>query len=141
MLTKLMTVYQEEGNYNSIKDRVYTLTHSDQTGERTLFIGDKIDKKRINPLRDEVEGRWILRDKSYYLQLVCNLYSQYSKLSLEERYKKFKSHIVRALVAIINGDREFIQITEGFDHKVVVHYKSPENVIIEDLGYVRDYIL
>ena len=140
MLTKLTVDYQVDGNYYEPSDRIYTLTHCDDTGERILFVGDRIDHDRIDILRDEVEGRWVVGEEGYDLNMVCNLYSEYSKLTLEERYEKFKSHMLRVLTAVINGDREFIEKMNLTNGKIVVDYVSKLKIIKEYEGRVGEYL-
>lgn len=140
MLTKLTIEYQQNAEYDNLVDRVYTLTHSDYTGQRILFIGNQIDKDRLSKYRDEVEGRWIRENDQFELQITCNLYSEHSMLTLEERYKKFKSHIVRAITAIINGDKEYILKNNCQESNVNVKYISDSTKVEEFRGKVKDYL-
>lgn len=141
MLTKLKVDCQLDGKYDNITDRVYTLTHLDYTGQRILFIGNGIDKDRLSKYRDEVEGRWIKENSEFELQITCNLYSEFSSLTIQERYEKFKSHIVRAITAIVNGDKEYIEKNRCSDSNVNVRYISDSTKITEDRGKVKDYII
>lgn len=140
MLAKLTVDYQPDATYDNMTDRLYTLTHSDHTGQRILFIGNQIDKDRLNKFRDEVEGRWIKENGDFELQITCNLYSEHSLLTIQERYVKFKSHIVRAITAIVNGDKEYIEKNKCEDSNVSVRYISDSTNIIEYNGKVKDYI-
>jgi UDP-N-acetylglucosamine pyrophosphorylase len=124
-----------------MSDRVYTLTHSDYTGQRILFIGNEIDKERLSKYRDEVEGRWVSKNSKYELNLTCNLYSEHSSLTIEERYEKFKSHIVRAITAIVNGDKEYIQKNNCAECSINVRYISGSTKIVEYSGKVSDYFI
>ena len=55
------------GTKEPIIPRKYTLTHSDETGELFLSIGNNYDLDQINyGVRDEVLGCWEKDDK-YYL--------------------------------------------------------------------------
>lgn len=139
MLTKLTVDYQQNAEYDNLVDRVYTLTHSDYTGQRILFIGNQIDKDRLSKYRDEVEGRWIKKNSDFELQITCNLYSENSTLTIHERYVKFKSHIVRAITAIVNGDKEYILKSKCKYSNIYVRYIA-DSTIIEDRGKVKDYI-
>ena len=140
MLAKLTIDYELNAEYDNMADRVYTLTHSDETGQRILFIGSQIDKDRLSKQRDEVEGRWIKGNSEFELQITCNLYSEHSLLTLQERYEKFKSHIVRAITAIVNGDKEYILKNNCAESNVNVRYISDSTTIVENRGKIKDYI-
>ena len=66
---KLETNFIEPINlYGPIKDRKYTLTHSDTTGMMFLTIANEYDYNAINyDLRDEILGAWKESDTSYIL--------------------------------------------------------------------------
>ena len=66
---KLETTFLEPITlYNPIKDRKYTLTHSDNTGMMFLTVANEYDYSAINyDLRDEVLGTWKTYDDSYIL--------------------------------------------------------------------------
>ena len=103
---KLETNFIETINlYGPIKDRKYTLTHSDETGMLFLDIGNVYNYSAIDKdLRDEVLGRWILPDNAppmliFYAYVGCEDFESAAK-----RYKIFKSHMEMALAAIIYGD-------------------------------------
>ena len=54
--------------FSPIKDRKYTLTHSDDTGMMFLTVSNEYDYSAINyDLRDEVLGTWKTYDDSYIL--------------------------------------------------------------------------
>ena len=103
---KLETNFIEPINlYGPIKDRKYTLTHSDETGMLFLDIGYVYYYSAIDQdLRDEVLGRWLLPDNAppmliFYAYVGCEDFESAAK-----RYKIFKSHMEMALAAIIYGD-------------------------------------
>ena len=66
---KLETNFIEPINlYGPIKDRKYTLTHSDTTGMMFLTIANEYDYNAIDyDLRDEILGAWKESDTSYIL--------------------------------------------------------------------------
>ena len=104
---KLETNFIEPINlYGPIKDRKYTLTHSDETRMLFLDIGNVYNYSAIDQdLRDEVLGRWLLPDNAppmliFYAYVGCEDFESAAK-----RYKIFKSHMEMALAAIIYGDR------------------------------------
>ena len=68
---KLETTFIEPINlYGPIKNRKYTLTHSDNTGMMFLTIANEYDYNAINyDLRDEILGVWKTADNSYILFL------------------------------------------------------------------------
>lgn len=139
MVKKLEVEFQSDINNKSLIDRKYTLTHCDTTGQRYLLIGTNFDETRYNKLRDEVVGEWVKVDDSWELQIMCTLYSEYSSLTIKERYQKFKEHMPRAITAIINGDKEYILENNLLDCNVYVYFLSDLISDREYYGKVVDY--
>ncbi|WMJ81790.1 staygreen family protein [Clostridium sp. MB40-C1] len=130
---------------NNIQDplkRKYTLTHSDETGIRYLFINNKFTEEKFDVLMDQVVGEWNLVNNKFIFKASCPLSCEASKYSADERYKIFKSHITRALKAIICGDKPYILANDYLtESKIYVFYMySTENYIVEDLGLVSEYL-
>ena len=139
MIKKLEVEFQSNINIKNLLDRKYTLTHCDTTGQRYLFIGESFDETRYNRLRDEVTGQWTKVDDDWELQIMCNLYSEYSSLTIKERYKKFKIHMPRAIIAIINGDMGYISKHNLLNYNVYVYFLSDLISDKEYYGKVFDY--
>lgn len=137
MIRKLDVDFSSTIQNKEFIDRKYTLTHSDTTGQRYLFIGEQFAEDRFNNLRDEVLGEWTRNE----LHIICNLYSEYSSLTLEKRYEKFKEHMPRAITAILNGDKEYIIKKNLLDYKVLVSFLSNKLAYKEYYGKIQDYII
>ena len=129
---KLETNFIEPINlYGPIKDRKYTLTHSDTTGMMFLTIANEYDYNAINyDLRDEILGAWKESDTSYILFF----YAYVGNLSYADalyRYNIFKSHIDSALQAIIYGDRMLLsKYPELLNTPIYIKFDSSIPVLI-----------
>lgn len=122
--------------------RKYTLTHSDETGMRFLFIGSEYAEKEYDKLRDEVVAYWDEKDGSFVLKVFCPLACAESKYSSDERLQIFKRHMPRVLKAVIGGDLDYIKKTPGLivaeNH---IHYcYDKDNQVFEKMGSVKEYI-
>ncbi len=117
----------------------YSLTHSDETGERFLFIGRSFAEDAYCELRDEVNAEWHI-DEETSLHAFCVLDCSASKYSPKQRYEIFSRHLNRALAAILYGDRDSVQ--DMVDCKVYVHFQSSDKTqdLIEEHGLVGDYL-
>lgn len=122
-------------------ERRYTLTHSDETGMRFLFIGSKYAEEEYDELRDEVVGHWYKLDDNYILKLYCPLSCEKSKYSSDERRAIFKRHMPRVLKAIIGGDLDYINSIPGLlDAANHIYYCYDEdNKVLEKMGTVKEY--
>ena len=142
---KLETTFIEPINlYGPIKNRKYTLTHSDNTGMMFLTIANEYDYNAINyDLRDEILGVWKTADNSYILFL----YAFIGVLNYDNalyRYNIFKSHMDSALQAIIYGDRELLnKYPELLNTPIYLKFDSSIPVFnnYEFYGFVRDYVI
>jgi len=141
MIKKLEVEFNSNINNRDCTDRKYTLTHSDETGQRYLFIGEKFAEDRYSKLKDEVLGQWGKAYTEFELHITCTLYSEHSSLTIEERYEKFKQHMPRAITAIINGDKKYIIENNLLDYNVYVYFLSDTVPSKEHYGKVSDYIV
>ena len=130
--------------FSPIKDRKYTLTHSDDTGMMFLTVSNEYDYIAINyDLRDEVLGTWKTYDDSYILFF----YAYIGDLNYSDalyRYNIFKSHMNSALQAIIYGDRMLLsKYPELLNTPIYIKFDSSIPVFnnYEFYGFVRDYII
>lgn len=123
-------------------DRKYTLTHSDDTGMRFLFIGLEYASEEFSELRDEVIAHFERSHDNYILKVFCSLSCTKSRYSSDERLAIFKRHMPRVLKAIIGGDLEYIfSIPPLLEAQTHIHYcYDEENEIIETMGKVNEYI-
>lgn len=122
--------------------RKYTLTHSDETGMRFLFIGLEYAEEEYDELRDEVVAHWDKSDGNYSLKFFCPLSCAESKYSADERLKIFKRHMPRVLKAVIGGDSDYINSKpELLDADNFIYYcYDEENKVCEKMGVVKEYI-
>jgi len=93
--------------FRPIDGRKYTLTHSDQTGELFLSIGNEYDYPSINMhFRDEVIAEW--QPHMGEFTLCGKVYvdgGEFDENYSSIRYKIFKKELKLALSAIIYGDQ------------------------------------
>ena len=88
--------------------RVYTLTHSDFTGDLYLTIGRRVEAKQISGLytrfmRDEVWAEWI-SDPEPLLRVHCHVSGGIVLGSASWRYALLQTHMPMVLEAIRYGD-------------------------------------
>ena len=130
--------------YGPIKDRKYTLTHSDDTGMMFLTISNAYDYNAINyDLRDEILGVWKIYNNSYILFFYAYI-GNLNYLDALYRYNIFKSHINLALQAIIYGDRELLNKHPNLlNTPIYLKFNSSISVFnnYEFYGFVKDYIM
>ncbi|WP_010095487.1 staygreen family protein [Ornithinibacillus scapharcae] len=109
-----------------ILPRRYTLTHSDNTGELFLTIGQRFAWEEVNPLRDEVIGEWKTNGNSmYYAVFVYIDHGEHDQNVAAKRYEIFKRELPLALKAIRFGDRHLFHIFPYLDHvPIIVHFMS-----------------
>lgn len=87
--------------------RRYTLTHSDETGDLFLTIGNEYAWDKVNTqMRDEVLGEWIMNRKClfFYVYLYVDQGEHNENVSAK-RNEIFKRELPLALSAIRYGDR------------------------------------
>ena len=122
--------------------RKYTLTHSDETGELFLSIGNNYDLDQINyGVRDEVLGCWEKDDK-YYLFITLELDNGEDLTNTIKRDKIFREEIPLALMAIVYGDSIFLENNrELYEAPVRVKFNSriSEYDTLEEWRKVKDY--
>lgn len=140
MVKKLKVEFTSDINNKTLGERKYTLTHSDDTGERFLFVRSDFAEDKCHKLRDEVIAEWDTNPENQELKVMCTLYSEYSLYTEEERYKIFKRHMPRAVTAIIGGDKEYIIKNNLLNYKTYVYYLSETIPKKEYYGKVREYI-
>ncbi len=128
-----------------VDSRKYTLTHSDQTGELFLGVGNVYDYRAINyKMRDEVLADWVTVNGEYLLYgkvYISN--GEYDKNMSRIRYMIFKKELDLALTAIIYGDRSFFGYHPWLlDAPIYVQFSSifPEFNKVIYYGTPRKYL-
>lgn len=120
-----------------LNPRVYTLTHSDVTGELFLTIGKEINFPQIEGvytrlMRDEVLAEWELSEAST-LHVFCHISGGLVFGTPGMRYGIVRYHMPMVLEALCYGDRvllkEHPELAQG---RVMVHFIARQN------GYDRD---
>lgn len=123
-------------------ERKYTLTHSDETGMRFLFIDTEYAEEEYDKIRDEVVAHWEKIDDNYFFKVSCPLTCEESKYSADERLEIFKRHMPRALKAIIGGDSNYINSNQELINAQIHTYYcyDKEDKVFEKMGKVKEYI-
>lgn len=128
-----------------IKNRKYTLTHSDETAMMFLDVGTNYNLDAINKdFRDDVLGKWTLLDNNTYM-LFFYVNAETSEFSsAQKKYSIYKSHLDSALTAIFYGDRDFLKEYPNLVNTPIC-VKFDSNFLqfnnYEYYGFVRDYII
>lgn len=122
--------------------RKYTLTHSDETAELFLSIGNKYDLDKINySVRDEVLGSWE-KDDEYYLLINIEVGNNNDINSIIKRDEVFRRELPLALTAIVYGDNLFLENNkELYDASVIIKFNCQikEYDVLEKWGKIKDY--
>jgi hypothetical protein len=128
---------------NPIIPRLYTLTHSDETGQLFLTIGDKYALDKITPKRDEVLAEWIPYQADY-VALYANVHVD-GKGGPEEaalRNTIFVRELPLAIEAIRYGDNSlFIAHPELDSYPLFIQFNSvyPQFNRVEYWGVLGQY--
>jgi hypothetical protein len=126
--------------------RVYTLTHSDTTGDLFLSIGADVNRGQISGwytrfMRDEVIARWEA-EGSAVLHVECHLSGGFVLGGASWREAIFRRHLPMVLTALRYGDRLLFERHPELDEaSVVVHFnaKQPRHNRAETWGKMREY--
>jgi hypothetical protein len=129
-----------------ITPRLYTLTHSDTTGDLFLTIGKDFNFPQISGLytrlmRDEVLAEWDVAEQTY-LHVHCHVSGGLVFGTSGMRYMIFRSSIPLVLEAFFYGDRLLLDNhPELANGQVVVHYYSRRKKYNRDetLSTLSDY--
>lgn len=123
--------------------RLYTLTHSDITGELYLDIGIKFAYNKITALRDEVLGEWTKIGNRYVLKVDLHIDPPIDGQDPSVRDMIFRRELKLALEAIVYGDNEFFyKNKELLDSPIIVYFNSKIEKFnkIECYGVIKDYM-
>lgn len=107
--------------------RRYTLTHSDETGNLFLTLGNEYAWDKVNiKMRDEVFGEWAInRGNLYFLVHVYIDQGEYDQNAAAKRTEIFRRELPLALTAIRYGDKLLFKRYPNLDHAmIIVNYIS-----------------
>lgn len=126
-----------------IRQRHYTLTHSDITEELFLTIGLQWAYDMINEIRDEVLGEWACQGNmhSYYVYLYID--GEFKPEIAAMRDAIFRRELPLALEAIRYGDQAFFERHKELDAvPIFVFFESslPKYHKVENWGTFSDYV-
>jgi hypothetical protein len=132
---------------NLVLPRLYTLTHSDRTGELFLTIGGQYDKQQISKLytrlmRDEVLAELANDGDKLVFKVYCHISGGFIIGTAKWRYNIFHSELPLVLEAIRYGDRTLFEKNLQLDNTpVLIHFQSSNNRFNKDenWGVMADY--
>ncbi|MFJ8237480.1 staygreen family protein [Ureibacillus sp. NPDC094379] len=107
--------------------RRYTLTHSDETGNLFLTVGNQYAWDKVNTkMRDEVLGEWVInRGDLYFFVYVYIDQGEYNQNTAAKRTEIFTRELPIALTAIRYGDKLLFEGYPNLDHvMIIVNYIS-----------------
>ncbi len=143
---KLHVMLSPKLNVDKVIPRMYTLTHSDSTGQLFLSIAPEYNMAQISGwytrfMRDEVLAEW--RDNPVYaLHVHCHVSGGFVFGTPGFRYDIFCQHLPMVLIALHYGDRDFIKVWPELDNAsiyVEFHAKQPHYNLIKSYGAFQDY--
>ena len=142
---KLSVEYRDGVNYvRPVVGRKYTLTHSDDTGELFLTIGQTYAYEKITEMRDEVLAEWrVFNGRELYL-FVYVYVGDYGPVVNKKRDEIFRKELPLALEAILFGDRQFLWSHYDLTNAAVcIHFDSKDKKYnqFEYWGKVKDYLI
>ena len=139
---KLHVEYLGVTSTEPIIPRRYTLTHSDITADLYLAIGLDFAYFKLNPMRDEVMGEWILNDKNYIYYVYLYVDGKFIPEVKAIRETIFRRELPLALEAIRYGDNEFFNAHPELDYvPIIVYFLSTDPMFnkVENWGNFSDY--
>ncbi len=124
--------------------RRYTLTHSDDTGDLFLTIGNEFAWDKVNTkMRDEVLGEWITNGECFYFYLYLYIEKgEYNQNASAKRNEIFRRELPLALTAIRYGDRSLFDQYPKLDRaNIIVNFLStyPQFARQENWGSFSSY--
>ena len=145
---KLHVEFKEPVEKNGpLSPRMYTLTHSDRTGDLFLTIGPEVNRSQISGLytrfmRDEVLAEWVVEGDDAKLIVHCHVSGGLAFGPAGWRYSIFKQHLPMVISAFRYGDRGLFDAYQGLDKsRVFVHFHAVQDRYntIEDWGPIEKY--
>lgn len=133
---------QEVTETEPIIPRKYTLTHSDETGDLFLTIGNRYAYDKITEMRDEVLGEWKLINDNYIYYAYVHVDDQFNYMNSYIRNMIFIRELPLALETIRYGDRKFFDAHPCLDEApiyIYFHSYYPAFNRVEYWGTFGDY--
>jgi hypothetical protein len=132
---------------NIVLPRLYTLTHSDRTGELFLTIGGHYDKQQISRvytrlMRDEVLAEFADDGDRLVFKVYCHVSGGIIIGTAKWRYNIFHSELPLVLEAIRYGDRTLFEKNPQLDNTpVLICFQSTDSRFNKDenWGVMADY--
>ena len=126
--------------------RLYTLTHSDITGELFLTIAPSYNIPQISGLytrlmRDEVLAEW-KEEAEVTLHVYCHVSGGLVLGSSGFRYSTFTYHMPMVLEAFRYSEQHLVNTHPELAHAPILvhfHYSGQKSVITEEWGVFDDY--
>jgi hypothetical protein len=127
--------------------RLYTLTHSDRTGDLFLTIGDEYNKKQISRLytrlmRDEVLAELVKNGDHLEFNVYCHVSGGLLVGTAGWRNSIFQSELPLVLEAFRYGDRTLFEADPHLDRtEVNIYFQSSSRKYnrVEKWGILADY--
>lgn len=135
------------GPEGPIVPRVYTLTHSDLTGELFLTIGPVCNREQISGLyvrimRDEVLAEWKQQERGPVLHVHCHVSGGLALGPPRMRLTIFRRELPLVLEALRHGDRVLFEARPALDQAPVkVHFHAAQRRYdqVEPWGVLADH--
>jgi hypothetical protein len=129
-----------------LSPRVYTLTHSDVSGELFLTIGKMINSPQIEGIytrlmRDEVIAKWEVSEPTT-LHVFCHVSGGLVFGTAKMRYGIFRYHMPLVLEAFYYGDRILLKENPDLTKaRVMVHFVARQKRYNKEeiWGLLEDY--
>ncbi len=142
-LNKVFTEYRDQILPTSpIKDRKYTITHSDETGDLFVTIGLKYAEDQITPIRDEVKLNWRIYNKKLFLYGEVLVDGAHLKGNEIIRNAIFIKEMPTALQAARYADQALFEKYPQLDHipiYIQFYSKRPEFNKLRYFGTMKRY--
>lgn len=139
---KVFVQYRDIMNpYEPVKDRKYTITHSDITGELFVFVSENYAEDQITKMRDEVIIAWANYNKELALIGAVTVDGDDIPDNSSIRNNIFYKEMPTALQALRQADR-FLFEKNNLDYTpVYIHFISinPEYNKLYNFGTIGTY--
>lgn len=130
------------GPYDPIKNRKYTITHSDTTAELFVFVAEDYAEDQVTKMRDEVRIAWTESDNGLKLTGSVLVSGKGVLGNAFIRNKIFYKEMPTALQALRQADRFLFDKNPSLDKTPVFIQFISGNPIYDkmyDFGVIGDY--